>query len=97
MDKHSRYGITAEHTDSAMLVTTRISLEDPLSLAAERAAQLYGLLFMVSEYVASGDAFGALKQEIQGGILSLAAGLARETLVLSELAAQHGEGERPLR
>ncbi|MGE8365802.1 hypothetical protein [Cupriavidus sp.] len=80
-----------------MLVTARITLDDPLSLAAERAAQRYGLLFMVSESAASGDAFGALKQEIQGGILSLAAGLARETLVLSELAAQHGEGERPLR
>ncbi|MGT2493283.1 hypothetical protein ACU4GD_29345 [Cupriavidus basilensis] len=67
MDKLSRYGITAEHTDSAMLVTARITLDDPLSLAAERAAQRYGLLFMVSESAASGDAFGALKQEIQGG------------------------------
>ncbi|MDW3683435.1 hypothetical protein RA280_17115 [Cupriavidus sp. CV2] len=92
MGKHCRYGITAEHAESAMFVTTRTSLEDPLSLAAERAAQLYGLLFMISEYAASGDTFSALKQEIQNGVFSLAAGLACETLVLSELAAQRGEG-----
>jgi hypothetical protein len=83
MCKLSRFGITAEHTGSDMFVTAHSLCEDPLSLAGEKAAQLYALL-----YTAAGKSAGR-GVDIQGHLLSLAAGLAHETLVLSELAAQH--------
>ncbi len=87
MSKHARYGVTAERSGSAIFLTTRFPYENPASVAAEKAAQLHGLLFMISDYAALSSTFGALEPEIQGGILSLAAGLAHETLVLSEMAA----------
>ncbi|MFJ1258252.1 hypothetical protein [Cupriavidus sp. CuC1] len=88
MCKHTRYGVTAEHSGADMFVTAHTPCENPLSLAGEKAAQLYALLFMTRDSAADGT-FGDLIADIQGHLLSLAAGLAHETLVLSELAAQH--------
>jgi len=87
MPKHTRYGITAEHTGADLFVTSHAPSETLLSLATEKAGQLYALLCMTGDYAASGNACGALNQEVQSGIFSLAAELAHETLVLSELAA----------
>ncbi|MDF3833833.1 hypothetical protein P3W85_12865 [Cupriavidus basilensis] len=93
MCKHTRYGVTAEHTGADMFVTAHTPCENPLSLAGEKAAQLYALLFMTCDNAAAG-AFGDLAEDIQGRLLSLAAGLAHETLVLSELAARHDQERR---
>jgi len=86
MLKHTRSNLTAEHRASAVFLTRHYALETPLTVAAEKAAQLHGLLFMIRDYAASGSTFGALVPELQDGILSLAADLALETLVVSEMA-----------
>jgi len=90
MPKHTRYGLTAEQSGSSLFLTTHFPLESPLTVAAEKAAQLLGLLFMASDYAASRDTFAALEPAIQAGILALASALAHETLVLSEMAVLHG-------
>ncbi|MBF6987010.1 MULTISPECIES: hypothetical protein [Cupriavidus] len=90
MYSHSHHGITAEHNGVDMLVTAHSQGENPLSLAAERAAQLHGLLLMASDYGASGENLSALNQQTWESLLSLAAKLAHETEVLSELALVHG-------
>ncbi len=87
MPEHTRYGITAEHTGADMFVTSHTPCENPLTLAGEKAAQLYALLFTACGNAAAGIS-GELAEEIQGSLLSLATGLAHEALVLSELAAQ---------
>ncbi|MGO4326312.1 hypothetical protein AB4Z48_12045 [Cupriavidus sp. 2TAF22] len=86
MVKHTRYGITAEHTGADMFITAHFPCEDPLSLAGEKAAQLHALLTVTQDGATVGQ---DLADDPQGHLLSLAAGLAHETLVLSELAAQH--------
>lgn len=86
MYSHSHHGITAEHNGADMLVTAHSPGENPLSLATERAAELYGLLLMASDYDASSEELGALIQETTESLLSLAGRLAHETQVLSELA-----------
>src|SRR5438445_3792912 len=65
MAKHTRFRITAEQTDSALFLTTHFPCQSPLSAAAEKAAQLHSLLFMLSDYAARSDTFGALNQEFQ--------------------------------
>ena len=92
MSKHTRYGITAEHTGRDMFLTAHTPCEDPLSLAGEKAAQLHALLFVARDNAAAGIT-GEPAPHIHGHLLTLAAGLAHETLVLSELAAQHGTGD----
>ncbi|MDR3380655.1 hypothetical protein [Cupriavidus basilensis] len=89
MAKHTRFRITAEQTGSALFLTTHFPCQSPLSAAAEKAAQLHSLLFMLSDYAACSDTFGALNPEFQSDVLSLAAGIAREAQVMSELAAGH--------
>jgi len=74
-------------------LTTCFPCESPVSVAAEKAAQFYSLLFMLSDYAGSSDTFGDLNREFQSGVLSLAAGIAQEARVLSELAAGHEDGE----
>ncbi len=49
MHKHTRHGITAEHTGADMFVTAHTPNESPLSLAAEKAAQLHALLCAASD------------------------------------------------
>jgi hypothetical protein len=94
MTKHAHYGVTAEHIGADMFITAHSLCEDPLSLAGEKAAQLHALLFMTRDGVGAGT-FGDLCADIHGHLLSLAVGLAHETLVLSELAAQRlKEGRR---
>ncbi|MES2007453.1 MAG: hypothetical protein V4468_00985 [Pseudomonadota bacterium] len=93
MFRHSRYGVTAEHAGADMFVTAHTPCESPQSLAGEKAAQLYALLFMTRDSAAAGT-FGDLVADIQGPLLSLATGLAQEILVLSELAAEHEEEGR---
>ncbi len=93
MYKHTRYGITAEQTGADMFVTAHAPSENPLSLAAEKASQLHALLAVASENAAAGGSFGGLTEACQQRLLSLAAGLANETLVLSEMAALDGRGE----
>ncbi|WP_059413632.1 hypothetical protein [Cupriavidus basilensis] len=85
MPKHTRQGITVEHTGADMFVTAHMPCETPLSVAAEKAAQLHALLSVASDYAASGGNNPAA--ELRGRLLSLAAGLAQETLVLSEMVA----------
>ncbi|WP_454726793.1 MULTISPECIES: hypothetical protein [Cupriavidus] len=94
MPKHTRYGITAEHTGRDMFLTAHTPCEDPLSLAGEKAAQLHALLFVARDNAAAGLA-GDPAPDIHGHLLTLAAGLAHETLVLSELAAQHDTSGHP--
>lgn len=89
--QHTRYGLTAEHRNANIHLHTRIPCESPLSLATEKSAQLYALLFLARDSAESGI-FGDLNPEIQLRVLSLAIGLAQEALVLSELAAQGGAG-----
>ncbi|WP_439669979.1 DUF3077 domain-containing protein [Cupriavidus necator] len=91
MYSHSHHGITAEHNGADMLVTAHSPGENPLSLATERAAELYGLLLMASDHDASGEDLGALSQETRESLLSLAGRLAHETQVLSELALLQGQ------
>ena len=43
--QHTRYGLTAEHRNADIHLHTRIPCESPLSLATEKSAQLYALLF----------------------------------------------------
>ncbi|WP_454733007.1 MULTISPECIES: hypothetical protein [Cupriavidus] len=93
MSKHARYGVTAEHTGADMFVTAHTPCEDPLSLAGERAAQLHALLTVTRDNAAAGIASDPAPT-IQDHLLSLAAGLAHETLVLSELAARHDTGDQ---
>ncbi|WP_420991444.1 hypothetical protein ACKI2N_024820 [Cupriavidus sp. 30B13] len=88
MSKHARYGVTAEHTGRDMFITAHSPCEDPLSLAGEKAAQLHALLSVTRDSVAAGIASDPAP-DLQDHLLALAAGLAHETLVLSELAAQH--------
>jgi len=89
--QHTRYGLTAEHRNADIHLHTRVLCESPLSLAAEKSAQLYALLFLARDSAESGI-FCDLNPEFQISVLTLAIGLAHETLVLSELAAQ-GEAE----
>ena len=91
MYSHSHHDITAEHNGADMLVTARSPGENPLSLAAERAAQLHGLLVMASDHCASGEGPIGLSQETWDSLLSLAGWLAHETQVLSELAMLQGQ------
>ncbi|AOY90478.1 hypothetical protein BKK79_00515 [Cupriavidus sp. USMAA2-4] len=85
--QHTRYGLTAEYRNADIHLHSRALCETPLTLAAEKSAQLYALLFLARDCAESGT-FGDLNAEIQNRVLTLAAGLAHETLVLSELAAQ---------
>lgn len=94
MRKHTAYGITAEHTGADMFVTAHAPSENPLSLAAEKAAQLNALLAAASEQVDGSICASHIAREGQSRLLALAAGLAHETAVLSELAALGGEGRR---
>ncbi|UDM52043.1 hypothetical protein [Cupriavidus sp. MP-37] len=92
MYSHSHHGITAEHNGVDMLVTAHTPGENPLSLAVQRAAQLHGLLLMASEHGAVSLEAADLEQGVWKGLLSLAATLAHETQVLSELAVVEGLG-----
>ncbi|SPA52145.1 hypothetical protein [Cupriavidus taiwanensis] len=92
MYSHSHHGITAEHNGFDMLVTAHTPGENPLSLAVQRAAQLHGLLLMASEHGAVSLEAADLEQGVWESLLSLAATLAHETQVLSELAAVEGQG-----
>ncbi|MEC3767507.1 hypothetical protein [Cupriavidus sp. SS-3] len=92
MYSHSHHGITAEHNGVDMLVTAHTPGENPLSLAVQRAAQLHGLLLMASEYGAVSLEVVDLERGVWEGLLSLAATLAHETQVLSELAVVEGQG-----
>ncbi|MHA7680068.1 hypothetical protein [Cupriavidus sp. PET2-C1] len=85
--QHARYGLTAEYRNADIHLSSRVLCETPLSLAVEKSAQLCALLFLTRDNAESG-VFGDLNPEIQNRVLSLASGLAHETLVLSELAAQ---------
>lgn len=87
MYSHTHHGITAEHNGVDMLVTAHSPGENPLSLAVQRAAQLHGILLMASEHGAVSLEAADLEQGVWEGLLSLAATLAHETQVLSELAA----------
>ncbi|MGE8368729.1 hypothetical protein ACU4GI_40335 [Cupriavidus basilensis] len=85
MCKHPHYNISAEQTGRDIFVTAHAASESPLSLAAEKAAQLNALLSVAIENAAGGT-LANLTEETQGHLLSLAAVLANEALVLSELA-----------
>jgi len=85
--QHTRYSLTAEHNNDNIYLHTRVPCESPLSLATEKSAQLYALLFLARDSTESGI-FGDPNPEIQLRVLQLAIGLAHETLVLSELAAE---------
>lgn len=61
-------------------MTAHAPAEIPLSLAAEKAAQLHALLSMASDYAAAGT-LERQPDDMQGRLLSLAAGLVNETLV----------------
>lgn len=89
MHHPTRYGLSAEQSGSSLFLTAHFPLETPLTVAAEKAAQLYGLLCMASDYATSRDAVAGLDPAAQAGILTLASSLAHETLVLSEMAALH--------
>lgn len=91
MYSHSHHGITAEHNGADMLVTAHTPGENPLSLAVQRAAQLHGLLLMASDHGAASLEAADLEQGVWEGLLSLAATLAHETQVLSELAVVEGQ------
>ncbi|MDF3836295.1 hypothetical protein P3W85_25585 [Cupriavidus basilensis] len=96
MDKprqHTRHGLTAEYRNADIYLSARMPCETPLSLATEKSAQLYALLFLACDNAEAG-VFGDLNAEIQNRVLTLAAGLAHEAMVLSELAAQC-EAEAP--
>ncbi|AOY92596.1 hypothetical protein BKK79_13015 [Cupriavidus sp. USMAA2-4] len=86
MLKHTRSNLTAEQGPSAIFLTRHFALETPLSVAAEKAAQLHGLLYLLRDCATGDGAFETLEPEPQDGILSLAADLAHETLVMSEMA-----------
>ncbi|AOZ07691.1 hypothetical protein [Cupriavidus malaysiensis] len=86
MLKHTRSNLTAEQGPSAIFLTRHFALETPLSVAAEKAAQLHGLLYLLRDCATGDGAFETLARELQDGILSLAADLAHETLVMSEMA-----------
>jgi len=90
MNKHVSHGITVERSGADMFVTMHSPQENPLSLAAQKAGQLYGLLHMVCDYAAANDSLAGLDPQVQEGVLSLAAGLAREALALSEMAGVVG-------
>ncbi|WP_454726295.1 MULTISPECIES: hypothetical protein [Cupriavidus] len=92
MRKHTAYGITAEHTGADMFVTVHAPSENPLSLAAEKAAQLNALLAAASEQTGGSACASDMAREGQSRLLALAAGLAHETAVLSELAGLRGGG-----
>ena len=91
MCKHSRDGVTAQRDGKDMALATRTPFETPAGLTAGKAAQLHALLFVT--HSGAGETFGDLSVDIQDGLLSLAAGLAQEVLVLSELAAQQAMAE----
>ncbi|MGX6571446.1 hypothetical protein [Cupriavidus necator] len=91
MYSHSHHGITAEHNGVDMLVTAHSPGENPLSLAVQRAAQLHGLLLMASDHGASSLDPVDFDPATWESLLSLAAWLAHETQVLSELAVVEGQ------
>ncbi|MGT2428259.1 hypothetical protein ACU4HD_05430 [Cupriavidus basilensis] len=86
MHRYPHYNITAQRA-----VTAHAPSESPLSLAAEKTAQINALLSVAVENAAGGSLCN-ITEEAQSHLLSLAAVLAHETLVLSELAAQEDEG-----
>ncbi|AOZ11050.1 hypothetical protein BKK80_33795 [Cupriavidus malaysiensis] len=86
-----RRGVRAEQVGASLYLNTEVAAETPLSLAAEKAAQLHALLVASQEYdsdcgnVSDDDAPEA---GIRTHLLSVATTLAGEVLALSELAAQ---------
>ncbi|NUA29334.1 hypothetical protein [Cupriavidus basilensis] len=90
MYNYPRYNITAQRTGRDTFLTAHAPSESPLSLAAEKTAQLNALLSVAVENAAGGT-FSNLGEETQAHLLSLVAVLAHETLVLSELAAAMDE------
>ncbi|EHP41619.1 hypothetical protein OR16_18996 [Cupriavidus basilensis OR16] len=92
MYKYPQYNITAQRSGRDTFLTAHAPSESPLSLAAEKTAQLNALLSVAVENAAGGT-FCNITEETQGHLLSLAAVLAHETLVLSELAALDDEGK----
>jgi hypothetical protein len=89
MHNYPRYNITAQRSGRDTFVTARAPSESPLSLAAEKTAQLNALLSVAIESAAGGT-FCNFTEGTHDYLLSLAAALAHETLVLSELAAREG-------
>lgn len=85
-----RRGVRAEQVGASLYLNTEVAAETPLSLAAEKAAQLHALLVASLEYGAGcGDLGGdAPEAGIQSRLLSVATTLAGEVLALSELAAR---------
>ena len=92
MHRYPHYNITAQRAGRDTFLTAHAPSESPLSLAAEKTAQLNALLSVAVENAAGGSLCN-ITEEAQSHLLSLAAVLAHETLVLSELAAQDDEGE----
>ncbi|GAB7541227.1 hypothetical protein [Cupriavidus sp. 8B] len=98
MHKYPHYNITAQRAGRDTFLTAHAHSESPLSLAAEKTAQLNALLSVAVENAAGGT-FCNFTEETQSHLLSLATVLAHETLVLSELAAlddneEAGDGMR---
>lgn len=85
-----RRGVRAEQVGANLHLSTEVTAETPLSLAAEKAAQLHALLVASQEY--DSDCGNVSDDAPEAGIrthlLSVATTLAGEVLALSELAAQ---------
>ncbi|MDF3833479.1 hypothetical protein P3W85_11035 [Cupriavidus basilensis] len=82
-----RYGIGASRVGRNTGLTTHAKLESPAELAATKAAQLHSLLLMTPGSAL--EQFVSMDAAIQESLLSLAADLALEITVLSELELEH--------
>jgi len=89
MPESIRQTLAAERCGPDLFLTAHFPLETPLSLAAQKAAQLHGLLLMLNDRAIGDGSLGAFAPGIPFDMLSLAAELAHETLVFSEMAVRH--------
>lgn len=89
MPEPTHQTLAAERSGPDLYLTTRFPLETPLSVAEQKAAQLHALLRLLCEQAPGDGGPDAGDDCAQHSALSLAAELAHQTLVFSEMALRH--------
>lgn len=80
---HTLYGTTATYSDRATTLSELSGAESPCGVAAVKAAQLSALLHMT--YGEGSRTFNSMADDLRENLMWLAAGLALDIRVLTEL------------